>query len=74
VIPNDAVVWWQGKAWCYIEQTPGKFTRKEVPTSSPVSSGWFVTEGFAPGTKVVTSGAQTLLSEEFRSQIQAEEG
>jgi hypothetical protein len=73
VIPRDAVVWWQGKAWCYVEETPGKFTRKEVPTSSPVSNGWFAAEGFAAGTKVVTSGAQTLLSEEFRSQIQTDE-
>jgi hypothetical protein len=73
VIPTNAVVWWQGKAWCYVEETPGKFTRKEVPTDSPVSNGWFAAEGFAPGTKVVTSGAQTLLSEEFRSQIQTDQ-
>lgn len=73
VIPHDAVVWWQGNAWCYVEQEPHKFTREEVPTSSPVASGWFVTEGLAPGTKIVTSGAQTLLSEEFRSLIQTDE-
>jgi len=36
----------------------------------PVSGGWFATRGFAPGDRVVTSGSQQLLSEEFRSQIQ----
>jgi hypothetical protein len=73
VVPSSAIVWWQGKAWCYAEESPGKFTRREVVTSNPVSSGWFVTEGIIADSHVVTSGAQTLLSEEFRSQIQADQ-
>ncbi|MHB1794383.1 MAG: efflux RND transporter periplasmic adaptor subunit [Acidobacteriaceae bacterium] len=70
VVPSDAVVWWQGEAWCYVEESSGKFTRKEVVTSNPLSTGWFVTHDIPAGARVVTSGAQTLLSEEFRSQIQ----
>lgn len=73
IVPSDAVVWWQGKAWCYVEESAGKFVRKEVATSSPVPNGWFVTEGIDAQAQVVTSGAQTLLSEEFRSQIQADQ-
>jgi hypothetical protein len=73
IVPSSAIVWWQGKAWCYVEESPGKFTRLEVATSNPVSSGWFVTEGINAAAHVVTSGAQTLLSEEFRSQIQADQ-
>jgi multidrug efflux system membrane fusion protein len=73
IIPSGAVVWSQGSAWCYVEESPGKFVRTAVQTSSPVSSGWFVTEGIDPNARVVTSGAQTLLSEEFRSQIQADQ-
>jgi hypothetical protein len=73
VVPSSAIVWWQGKAWCYAEESPGKFTRREVATSNPVTSGWFVTEGISADAHVVTSGAQTLLSEEFRSQIQADQ-
>lgn len=73
VIPSSGVVWWQGKAWCYVEESSGKFTRTAVATSNPVVSGWFVTEEIAPGARVVTSGAQILLSEEFRSQIQADQ-
>ena len=75
VVPNDAVVWWQGQAWCYVEESPGKFERRTVPTSNPIANGWFVsenrdskTEGLDPKTLVVTQGAQMLLSEEFRSQ------
>jgi len=73
VIPYSAIVWWQGSAWCYIEESQAKFTRVEVPTTNPAPAGWFVSEGFAPGIRVVTAGAQTLLSEEFRSQIQTDE-
>ena len=71
LIPAAAVVWWQGRAWCYVEQSPGKFIRREVPASNPLPEGWFVTEGYKPGEKVAVAGAQMLLSEEFRSQIQA---
>ena len=73
IVPYGAVVWWQGRAWCYVEESPGKFTREEVSTANLVPSGWFASEGIAPGARVVTAGAQTLLSEEFRSQIQADQ-
>jgi hypothetical protein len=73
IVPLRAVVWWQGRAWCYVEELPGKFARKAVSTSNPVTDGWFVTEGMDAKTRIVTTAAQTLLSEEFRSQIQADE-
>lgn len=73
IIPNSAVVWWQGRAWSYVEQAPGKFTRAPVSTDNPVAGGWFVSEGIPAGARVVTAGAQTLLSEEFRSQIQPDQ-
>ena len=72
VLPSSAVVWSQGNAWCFVETTPGKFSRIAVDTSNPASNGWFVTKEITPGMRVVTAGAQTLLSEEFRSQIQAD--
>lgn len=74
VVPYRAVVWWQGQAWCYIEESPGKFARRAVPDSNPLTDGWFVSKGIDAGTRVVVSGAQTLLSEELRPQIQTEEG
>ena len=73
VVPSSAVVWWQGKAWCYVEESPGKFSREEVPTTNATPAGWFVSEGVRAGMRVVTAGAQTLLSEEFRAQIQTDE-
>ena len=73
MVPDNAVLWWQGQAWCYVEAPAGKFTRVEVPTGNPAPGGWFVSGGIPPGTPVVTKGAQTLLSEEFHSAIQMDE-
>ena len=76
ILPAGAIVWWQGKAWAYVQTAPERFARREVPTDMPVNNGWFVSGSFEPGEKVVIRGAQQLLSEEFRSQIQSlgEEG
>lgn len=74
IVPQSAVVWWQGKAWVYIATSATTFTRREIPTDNPVSIGYFVPGSmFAAGTKLVTADAQALLSEEFRSQIQQED-
>ncbi len=70
IIPRSAVVWWQGKAWAYVQAGPAEFVRREVSVESPVENGWFVTQGFVPAQHAVVSGAQQFLSEEFRSQIQ----
>ena len=74
-VPADAVVWWQGLAWVYAQQAPDRYLRVELPTDSPAENGWFVRRNFADGKPLVTRGAQMLLSEELRSQIQVgEEG
>lgn len=70
LIPTSAVVWTQGTSWVYVEQQEGKFARRPVPLDSPTPNGWFVTTGFTPGERVVVTGAQLILSEEFRSQVQ----
>jgi hypothetical protein len=70
-LPSNAIVWWQGKSWAYVRTAPDQFARREASTETPVPNGWFVSTGFARGEQVVIRGAQQLLSEEFRSQIQA---
>ena len=74
VVPSTAVVWWQGRAWVYVEKAPGRFARREVATEVPLPDGWFVTAGVAAGERIVTSGAQVLLSEEGRAAVHGSEG
>lgn len=69
IVPKEAVVWWQGRAWIYVQLDAARFARRELPTEAPVPGGWFVAQGISPDQHVVTKGAQQLLSEEFRAQI-----
>jgi hypothetical protein len=64
VVPSAAVVWSEGKAWAYLQTGPRQFSRRAVATDSPVDAGYFVKGGFSSTDKVVTRGAQSLLSEE----------
>lgn len=75
VVPQSAPVWWQGKSWIYVQRSPQHFARVEVPSDQPVNNGFVVRSGLSTNDQVVVTGAQLLLSEEFRSQIQVgEEG
>lgn len=65
VIPTSAVIWSEGKAWVYAQVSPDGFTRTPLTTDLPVENGFFAAEGFSPGDKIVTVGAQALLSEEM---------
>ncbi len=73
LIPGAAVEWWQGQAWAYERTSATEFTRRRVPTGEPVEGGYLVTHGFHAGDRVVTKGAQDLLSEELRSEIRPED-
>jgi len=73
IVPATAVVWYGGKAWVYRKQGQDKFTRLPIPTGQQNTDGWFSDSGLLkPGDEVVTSGAQLLLSEEFKYQIKNE--
>lgn len=74
IVPAAAVVWWQGKAWIYFQTAPDRFVRRELQVAMPVEQGWFAPRTLKE-TQLVVRGAQILLSEELRSQIQVgEEG
>lgn len=73
-IPASAIVWWQGMSWVYVQKDATQFLRREVSTTSPIRDGYFVTTGFTEGNRIVVKGAQILLSEEFRPQVQGAEG
>jgi hypothetical protein len=64
-VPTSAVVWSEGKAWVYQQIASDRFTRRAVATEIPVEKGFFVLQGFTSGERIVTQGAQALLSEEM---------
>jgi RND family efflux transporter MFP subunit len=72
-VPAAAVVRLSGKAYVYVQSAPDRFVRREVRVESPVDSGYFVTGRLAAGDRIVVTGAQTLLSEEFKPESVQEE-
>jgi RND family efflux transporter MFP subunit len=72
IVPRGAIVWHQGRSWAYVQTGNDSFARRPVDLEEPGGQGWF-TRSLNPGDKVVTTGVQTLLSEEFKSQIQVED-
>lgn len=73
VVPAASIVWWQDRAWAYRRTSPNTFTRVEIATDLPTSDGGYIVKDFPNDAAVVTRGAQLLLSEEFRAQIQVGE-
>ena len=73
IIPRSALVRLSGKSYVYVQTAPDQLVRKEVPLDDPVEGGYFTSANFRPGDRVVVAGAQTLPSEEFKSQTTGEE-
>ena len=71
VIPSNAVVWYAGKPWAYFKNGKDQFVRKPIVADSEVNGGWF-NPNISADSEVVVSGAQLLLSEEFKYQIKNE--
>jgi len=72
-VAASSVVWWQDRAWVYQRTSPDNFVRVEIATDMPSPGGGYIVAGMPPDVQIVSSGAQLLLSEEFRSQIQVDE-
>ncbi len=71
IIPSNAVVWYAGVPWAYFKQGDDQFVRKPISTDTEIDKGWFNKEIDADS-EVVISGAQLLLSEEFKYLIKNE--
>lgn len=68
-LPESAVIWHQGTPWVYVKKQKQRFERREIDTFHDLGETWFIESDMATTDKIVTKGGQTLLSEEFRSQI-----
>ena len=70
LIPRSAVVWAAGEAGAYAQVSDEGFIRRPLRLDVPTANGWFTAESFAAGDRIVIVGAQALLSEEQKAQIQ----
>jgi hypothetical protein len=64
LLPRSALLRRNARVWAYVATAPESFVRREVRDYQPVSEGWFVPGGFAPGEHIVTGGATALLGVE----------
>jgi hypothetical protein len=69
-VPASAVVWWQERAWVYRRTGSDTFTRVAIATELPAPGGGYVVKVLPKNAELVTKGAQLLLSEELRAQLQ----
>jgi hypothetical protein len=68
LMPREAIVRFNGVTWVYHQTSETTFERLLVSLERPMEKGWFVREGVKTGDKIVTVGAQQMLSEELKGQ------
>jgi hypothetical protein len=75
-VPVGAVLFHQGRALVYVRVKPGAYERREVRLLAREGDSWVLaarqptdSPGVEPGEAVVQRGAQVLLSEEFRGDV-----
>jgi hypothetical protein len=72
-LPESAVIWYANEPWMYIRHNDDLFVRKPLDSARKLANGWLLEELQMNDTLVVTSGGQTLLSEEFKWAIPDED-
>ena len=69
LVPDSAVVQWEGLAWAYRQRGDGRYERVRVSTERPAPGGWITGRPLQAGDTIVVRGAEELLSEEFRARV-----
>jgi len=67
LIPNSALVRFEGEIFVYRQKAEDQFEREQVKLDMPLKDGWLASGDVAAGDKIVVIGAQELLSEELKS-------
>jgi hypothetical protein len=69
LVPKDAVVWHGPQALVFVEDRPGHYVQHPISAQTPLDGG-FIETSLQPGTRVVTAGAQQLLSEQNKPEVE----
>lgn len=72
-IPQSALIWHLGQAFVFIKTDAEHFSRRPLKQYTSDSQGYFVADGLLPGEEIVTTGAQTLLSQQLKGLIPDED-
>ena len=70
--PRSAIIWNNGKPWIYKAINKNSFLRQALSTMDEVKDGWIIEFNKTPPKSIVISGAQLLLSEEYKHLIKNE--
>lgn len=73
-VPEDAVVHWGGGTWVYRAVQPGAYVRHPLKADPVMADDAYVVDDLPGGTEIVLRGAQALLSEEMKAQLQVSGG
>lgn len=71
MLPESALVRYDTRTWVYVQKDSSTFVRTPVSLGPPLPGGWLITQGLRAADRVVTDGAQMLLSEELKPQTSA---
>jgi hypothetical protein len=67
-VPRAAIVWYDSDPLAFVEVKPDVFERRTLELHEALGNErWLVTAGIAPGERIVTGGAQQLLSTQLLS-------
>ncbi len=72
-IPASAIIRHLGEQYVYLQTGATQFTRHRITDLIDTGTGYFIQKELVPGDRLVTTGAQMLLSEEFRGRIPDED-
>ncbi len=71
IIPRIAVVWWRGERWVYLQPAKGAFVLHELVNPIALPGGFGVRGDVIPPQRLVTNGAQVLMTIGLRSTLKA---
>jgi hypothetical protein len=70
LVPTDAMVLNDEKAWCYLQLAPGRFQRVQIDPGLTLPGGYFTPSSFVRGHSVVVRGTGLLLAREIGAAMQ----
>lgn len=73
IIPESALCWHLGQALVFVKIAEQQFSHRVISGYHKVAGGYFVSSAIKAGEEIVSTGAQMLLSQEFKGQIPSED-